>query len=260
MFYSILLIIFVFFFGAAIGSFIAASVYRMANRQPIAKGRSECVFCRYRLTIFDLIPIISFLVLRGKCRKCGAPIDRGDFFVEIIAGILFILPVLFYWNELFLARNYFILVLRDWIFLGSLLFLFLYDLKYRILPDIISIPVTIVLFVINALLGFKILNLLLAVAIGGGFFLLQYLLSRGKWIGDGDIRLGALLGAGVGFPGILLAIFMAYILGAFAGLYLLLSKKAALKSEIAFGTFLAIGGAVAIFWGNKIINWYLNII
>jgi len=259
MIYSALTILFIFFFGAAIGSFIAASVYRMGNRISIVKGRSECIFCQYKLSFYDLIPIISFLFLRGKCRKCGAPISRGDFFVEIISGILFVLPILFYWNNLF-ALNSLVLIVRDWIFLSVLLFLFLYDLKYKILPDIVSIPATVIVFVINALLGYKILNLLLAMAIGAGFFLLQYFISRGKWVGDGDIRLGALLGVGLGFPGILLALLVAYVLGAFVSIALLLSKRVSLKTEIAFGTFLALGGATGIFFGDKIINWYLSIL
>ncbi|MFH1193537.1 MAG: prepilin peptidase [bacterium] len=259
MIYSDVFVAIIFFFGAAIGSFIAASVYRLANRKPIARGRSECVFCRYQLSFYELVPLLSFIFLRGRCRQCKKPISRGDFFVELAAGILFVLPVVFYNGDLFDLR-FLLSLLRDWIFLGSLLFLFLYDLKYRQLPDIVGLPAAIALFVLNFFLGFGIYDLILGVAIGGGFFLLQYLVSRGKWVGDGDIRLGALLGAGLGFPGIIPALFIAYIIGGFVSAYLLLKKKTTLQSQIAFGTFLALGGAVALFWGAKIINWYLGLI
>lgn len=245
-----LLGIIIFIYGAAIGSFIAASVRRMENKKPIVFGRSECVSCGRRLGFFDLIPVFSFLFLRGKCRKCKQAIEFTDFLAEVACGALFAIAYF---------HNQGLPLIRDWIFLGVLVFLFLYDFKYRVLPDVVSIPSVIIVFALQLLTGRGILNLSIAVLAGGGFFLLQYLISRGKWIGGGDIRMGALLGAGLGWPGVAVAIFAAYILGGTVGAYLLLTKKKEMKSQIAFGTFLALGGAIALFWGEKIINWYIGL-
>lgn len=248
----VLTVFIIFIFGAAMGSFIGAAVYRMKNKKSIIRGRSECEKCGKKLKWYELIPIFSYLFLRGKCGKCGKAIGAELLLTEIICGAL-------YAAAYFYHRSPALLLIRDWIFLGGLVFLFIYDLKYKILPDLVTIPVAVAVFIINIILGVKITDLLLGVAVGGGFFLLQYLVSAGRWIGDGDIRMGALLGAALGWPNAIVAVFTAYILGGFYGGYLLVRKKAELKSQLAFGTFLAIGGAIALYWGEKIINWYLGL-
>jgi prepilin signal peptidase PulO-like enzyme (type II secretory pathway) len=97
-------------------------------------------------------------------------------------------------------------------------------------------------------------------AVGGGFFLLQYLVSRGKWIGGGDVRFGVMMGVLLGWPNILVALFIAYVLGAVVAVPLLIFKKKKMKSEVPFGAFLAIGTAAAMFWGSWIVNWYVGMI
>ncbi|PIR66356.1 MAG: hypothetical protein COU51_04305 [Parcubacteria group bacterium CG10_big_fil_rev_8_21_14_0_10_36_14] len=249
----------IFIFGSSIGSFIAASVYRIRKKETLM-GRSYCPKCGYKLGFFDLFPFFSFIFLKGKCKKCKSGIDWSNFLIEIFLGLLFVFVFFHRWIMAPDAETFSLVVIRDWIMIGGLSFLFIYDLKYKLLPDIVSIPLIVVLFVFNALIGVDIINLLLAIGIGAGFFLVQYIISRGKWVGDGDIRLGAVLGAGLGFPQIILALLVAYILGAFYGLVLLLLKKANMKSEIAFGTFLSIGGIISLFWGYRIITWYLNLL
>lgn len=243
--------IIIFFFGASIGSFIGAAVYRMKNKKSILRGRSECEACGKKINWRDLIPVFSYLYLRGKCRQCGKPIGISAFLVEIVCGALFLFAFVFHRG---------LPLFRDWIFLGGLIFLFIYDLKYKILPDLVTIPAAAAVFIINIISGYKITDLLLGVLSGGGFFAAQYLVSRGRWIGSGDIRMGALLGAALGWPNVAVAIFIAYISGGLYGGYLLLRKKAALKSQIAFGTFLAVGGVIALFWGGDVINWYFNLL
>lgn len=250
MFYIIL--IFIFLFGASIGSFIAAAVYRMENKRSILRGRSECEKCGAKLGARDLIPIFSYLFLRGKCGKCGKPIGVELLLMEIICGLLFA-------GAYFLHYSSVLLLARDWVFLSALAFLFFYDKKYGCLPDIVSIPSIIIVFGLNAAAGYDVWKLGIAVLAAGGFFLAQYLVSRGSWVGDGDIRMGALLGAGLGWPGVIVAIFLAYILGAVYSIILLLMKKKKMRSRIAFGTFLAAGGVIALFWGEKIINWYFGL-
>ncbi len=234
------------------GSFIAASVYRMENKKSILRGRSECEKCGAKLGARDLVPVFSYLFLRGKCGKCGKKIGVELFFMEIICGFLFA-------AAFFLHHSLVLLLVRDWIFLSALAFLFLYDKKYGFLPDAVSIPSIIIVFSLNAAAGNDAWNLGLAILAAGGFFLAQYLVSRGSWVGDGDIRMGALLGAGLGWPGVVAAIFIAYILGAIYSIFLLITKKKQMRSRIAFGTFLAVGGAITLFWGDVIIKWYLGL-
>jgi prepilin signal peptidase PulO-like enzyme (type II secretory pathway) len=109
-------------------------------------------------------------------------------------------------------------------------------------------------------LNFSISSLLLAAAIGGGFFLLQFLISNGRWIGGGDVRMGVMMGAWLGYPNIFVALFVAYILGALVGIILLLFKKASIKTEIPFGTFLALGTFFTIYYGDNLLNWYLTLL
>lgn len=251
--YLILSAIIVFFLGASVGSFVAASVYRMKNKKSILRGRSECEKCGKKLAWYELIPIFSYICLRGKCGKCGKKIGAELLLTEAICGALYVAAYFYHRSPIL-----FLLLIRDWIFLSGLVFLFIYDLKYKILPDAITITVAAAIFIVNIILGYKITDLVLAVAVGGGFFAAQYLVSRGKWIGAGDIRMGALLGAALGWPAVMVAIFISYIFGGFYGGYLLLRKRAVLKTQIAFGTFLAVGGVVGLYWGDYIIKWYLG--
>jgi len=125
--------------------------------------------------------------------------------------------------------------------------------------DIVIWPAVVFVFVANIFLGFSFLNLLIGLVIGGGFFYLQYAISKGKWIGGGDILLGILMGVILGWPMILTALYIAYILGGVVAITLLLMKKKKFGNEIPFGTFLALATFVTMLYGEVIYNWYLNL-
>jgi prepilin signal peptidase PulO-like enzyme (type II secretory pathway) len=127
-----------------------------------------------------------------------------------------------------------------------------------VVDDEISLPALVLIFLANLALGASWLTLLSSAIIGGGFFALQYVVSRGRWVGSGDIRLGALLGVALGWPNVLVALFLAYFAGAVSGLVLILLKKKHLKSPLPFGIFLAPAALVALWWGGAIVKWYLN--
>jgi len=259
-FYTIFIYFIIFIFGAAIGSFICASVYRIKHKKSIVLGRSACVKCGYILKFYDLIPLFSFIFLRRKCRKCKSKIAWEYFLIELATAFIFLFAFWFRGDELFNKEIFNVILLRDWIFLGSLVFLFVYDYKYQVLPDRVTIPASIIIFGINFYLGYNPINLLFSATVGGWWFGLQYLLSKGRWVGDGDIRMGILLGVALGFPNIILSLFLAYIIGAFFSIFLILKKKTDIKGQIAFGTFLSIGGFITLYWGDKIINWYLYLL
>jgi len=152
-------------------------------------------------------------------------------------------------------------LVRDFLFIIILIIIFVYDALYKIILSGIIWFGAIIGFIINYFFfHYSLSSLLWGVLIGGGFFLLQFLVSKGKWIGGGDVRMGVMMGIWLGFPNILAALFLAYILGALVAVILLLSKKKEMNSEIPFGTFLSLGTFISLFYGGIIIRWYVGML
>ena len=245
---EILTYIFVFFFGLIVGSFLNCVIYRLEEGKSFLKGRSFCPDCKHTLSWQDLIPLLSFLILKGKCRYCKKPISWQYPLVELATGILFILILNFSTRPggviLFVVSCFLIVI-------------FVYDLKHYIIPDKIIYPAIAIALIFN--FQFSIFNYSIFSAFGAAaFFLAIVLVSRGKWMGVGDIKLAFLMGLILGFPNILAALFLAFLIGAIIGVGLIVSQKKTLKSEVPFGPFLVTGTFIALFWGENIINWYLN--
>lgn len=252
---TILIYVLIFMFGAAIGSFINCLVWRQNNNMKIVSARSQCVHCGRRLTWWENIPIFSFLFLRGRCRTCKKKIPPYYFINEFFCGLFF---VFIYWTVLIHFHDSVWRFVRDLVFISFLLVIFFGDMLYQIIwPEIIW-PATIIGFLINWLfLDVPVSSMLIGLAIGGGFFALQYILSHGKWVGGGDVRMGVMMGIWLGFPAIVPAILMAYFLGGFGAIILLITKKKSwgASTEIAFGPFLALSTVWAMYHGEKVMNW-----
>jgi prepilin signal peptidase PulO-like enzyme (type II secretory pathway) len=236
-------------------------------------GRSYCPQCRTKIAWYDNIPLLSYLLLRGRCRHCHKTISIQYPLVEFAAGILFLLvflhifhlSIFFYPGFLDFTSEQIFILFRDWFFVSVLLAIFLFDWQWMVIPDIITLPAILIFLVINifAIVVLRIdniiwQNLFFSGIIGGGFFLAQYIVSKGKWIGGGDVRLGFLMGIVLGWPDILTALFLAYILGTLISLPLLLAKKKQLNSQVPFGIFLAIAAVITLFWGKDILHWYFT--
>ncbi len=256
-----LIYLFIFIFGLCVGSFINALVYRLQEKMPWVKARSICPECKTQLKWWHNIPLLSFIILCGRCAFCQKKIPWSYPLIEFFTGILFVIALIFFDGHYFsLFFQFFTIVV--------LVMLFLYDLKYTLIPDIISLPaIGVVLIFQLTYLFFRgqleinnFLFIFLSAIIGGGWFAAQYLVSHGKWVGGGDIRLGILMGLVLPWPHIITGLSLAYIGGAFISLPLLLSHRKNLKSEIAFGVFLVPATIVALWWGDKIVMWYLNLI
>jgi len=272
MFQVLLLIIFLT--GLAVGSFLNCVIYRMELKyrgevtSPL-RGRSYCPHCKHKLSWQDLIPVFSFLILRGKCRYCGKRISWQYPLVEIATALLFLLIFNFQFSifNKFSIFNFQTLFNLCFLFIVScfLIVIFVYDLKHYIIPDRVIYPAIIIALIFNFQflifnLQFSIFNELILSAFGAAlFFLLIVLLSRGKWMGIGDIKLAFFMGLFLGSPNILVALFLAFLIGAIIGVWLILAKRKTLKSEVPFGPFLVTGTFIALFWGQKIIQWYLNL-
>jgi prepilin signal peptidase PulO-like enzyme (type II secretory pathway) len=242
-----LIAVFVFVIGTCAGSFCSALLHRTRFGGSVVTGRSECVKCRHRLGFFDLIPIFSWLVRRGRCRYCRAPFGCQYLILEIVFGLLFLGA---YWR--FLPKEGVCLAAGCWadfarlaVFFVFLALVFVYDARYGEIPDSFSITGAVCAYVINVFANPSAwFWYLLAAAVGAAFFGAQYVVSRGKWIGDGDIILGIMIGAMVGWPFVIPAIFLAYILGLGVVIALVLSRRKQMSDTMPLGPLLALGTAI----------------
>jgi prepilin signal peptidase PulO-like enzyme (type II secretory pathway) len=260
---SFFILLIIFFFGLVIGSFLNAAIYRLHTGESISRGRSKCPQCRHALAAKDLIPVASFIFLGGRCRYCHKKISWQYPLVELATGLLFVLAYIIESSNYRLPTTDYrllILLLRDFFALSALMIIFVSDWLYLTIPDEVVLPAIIIIFFLNLLLGISWIALVLGLLVGGGFFALQYVLSKGVWVGGGDLRLGVLIGVLVGWPFILAALFIAYLAGALVALILLAVKKATPKTQIPFGIFLAPAALVILFWGNNLVSWYLNLL
>ena len=260
-----------FIFGLAIGSFLNSVIYRLDTRESIIKTRSHCPYCKKTLSWFELIPLMSFILQKGKCLKCKKKISWQYPLVELATGILFALVINFQFsifNKFSIFNFQFSISLLFWLFVVScLIVIFVCDLKHYIIPDQVIYPAILVAGIWYLVFGifirdtkYEILTTFLAALAAGAFFLAIVLVSKGKWMGVGDIKLALFMGLVLGWPKILVALFLAFLIGAFVSIILIILKKKTLKSEVPFGPFLAGGTIIAIFWGNVLINWYLGLI
>ena len=260
MFIDYLIGFFIFLFGLCIGSFLNCLVYRLEEEKSL-KGRSFCPHCKHALSWLDLFPVLSYLFLKGKCRYCRKSISIQYPLVELATGLIFLLI----FSYKFEISNFLNLLFLLYI-AGSLIAIFIYDLKHYIIPDKVLFPAIAAALVYDLISWQHILNNLLAVVIASGFFLAIFLISKGKWMGFGDVKLAVLMGLLLGFPNVLAALFLAFFFGAIIGVILMAfpfgsaqgRQKKSLKSEIPFGPFLIIGTFLTMFCGNQIIQWYLN--
>ncbi|MFH1112196.1 MAG: prepilin peptidase [Patescibacteria group bacterium] len=275
-----ILSVFFFLFGLILGSFFNVIILRLVREKNIL-GRSRCLDCGIQLKWYDNIPLLSFIFLKGKCRYCARPISWQYPLVELASGLLWLVGYLviarsvsdeailtfgqgitspvFGWAAM--TPEQWLAVMTFGIFSSILLILFVFDLRWYILPDIITIPAIVVALIINLMLGKDWLWLIISAVAGAVWFLLQYVLSRGKWVGSGDIRLGALIGAMLGsWQGLLIALFLAYLSGSVVAMVLVAIKKKGWKSQLPFGAFLTIATVITLLWGTQLWDWYLGLL
>ena len=243
---------FVFIFGLAVGSFLNVVIFRLGQKKSFFQGRSFCPHCRQTIAWYDNIPLVSFAILGGRCRRCRKKIFWQYPLVELATAVIFI----WFYFLFGLSLQFLVLV----IFSCFLLVIFVYDLKHYLILDAVTVPAMIFAFLANFCLGFGFWNLILAGAIGSGFFGLQFFLSRGRWVGGGDIRLGALMGLMLGWKFLLVALFLAYLIGSIFGLTLIALKRKKMSSAVPFGPFLAAAAFITFVYGQALLSWYLNLI
>lgn len=240
--------IIVFVVGAALGSFINVVIYRLPRRQSLVSPGSRCPHCGTPIRPHDNIPILSFLLLRGRCRACGQRISWRYPLVESVAGLL--LAVLW-------VRAEAVIPFVTWaLFVLMLLAVFFIDLDHHIVPNAITYP-GLVLGLLLAAGSNRFLEALVTAASAGALFLLIAIASRGG-MGGGDVKLAAMMGAFLGWPTIVVALLVAFTSGAVVGLLLIATGRRSRKDPIPFGPALAAGAVAAIFAADPVIRWYLG--
>lgn len=266
-------LIIVFILGLAVGSFLNALIFRLHSGESVAKGRSKCPKCQHELNTRDLIPVISFIMLRGRCRYCQTPISWQYPVVELVAAVLFTLIYQFLIPSTqpplsgvppeagHGAIEGFLYLVFLWFIASVLIVVFVYDLKHGLILDKIVYPSLIVTFIVVLFLPqFDFWHALIGSGVVGGFFLILVLLSRETWMGWGDAKLGFLLGLAIGWPLCLPLLFIAFVGGSVVTLLLLGLKLKGLKDTVPFGTMLTAAAIITLFAGPRVVEWYLGML
>jgi len=249
----------IFIFGSAIGSFLGVVIERIPREESITKGRSYCESCKRRLAPLDLIPLFSFLFLRGKCRYCKTKLSLYYPLVEFITGLLFVLVAfIFFGNNLLsvLTDTRSVVTLGAlWYLSASLVALFFIDLKYGILPFVIIFPAVLVTVLWHLVIPqADFVNLFLSAFGAFLFFLCLFLATKGRGMGFGDVVYAFLMGLLLGFPKIIFGLYIAFIGGAIISLLLVALKRKKLSGgTVPFGPFLIAGTIISLLWGQELI-------
>jgi len=245
----------IFIIGLVIGSFSNVCIYRIPRNESLVSPGSHCPQCNKPIPFYDNIPVISYILLKGKCRYCGQPIPLQYPIVELATGLFYLALYLFYGLQL-ITIIYMILC-------TLLIIISFIDLKERIIPDVLSLPFIAIGFIVSFFLRtLSPIDSLLGILAGGGSLLIiaiagTYLFKK-EAMGGGDIKLAAMIGAFLGWQLTLLSLFLGFFLGSIIGVIVLIINKG--KSDIVpFGPFIALGAMLSIFWGQAIIFWYLTI-
>jgi prepilin signal peptidase PulO-like enzyme (type II secretory pathway) len=260
---------FLFIFGTSVGSFLNVLIYRTRKNQPWMAGRSQCESCKKQIAWYDNIPLLSFIILRGKCRHCKKTLSISHPIVEGLAGTLFLwwYMVGFFFFQLS-QQPFSMLQPLFWLLVGLvLLFIFIYDYRYLIIPDwtVIALTTMALLYRIALVLA-GIMRpedfywTIFGAVAASGFFYAIWLLTKRRGIGFGDVKLAAPLGLLMGWPVVWIGLWLATVVGAVIGVALVATGKARFGKPIPFGPFLIIGTLLALVWGDTLISWYATLI
>jgi len=240
--------------GMLIGSFLNVCIHRLPLKQSVVTPRSRCPHCGHLLSWYDNVPLISYAVLRGRCRSCAAPISPRYPFVEALTGGIFVWHVLVFGATPLLAVRL--------VFACALIVLFAIDLEHQILPDRITLPGIVIGFLCSLLLPPGPLLSLGGIVAGGGILWAiaeaWFRLRKVDAMGFGDVKMLAMIGAFLGLPLVLLTFVLATMMGGIVGIVLIASRRASMATALPFGTMLAVAALIASLYGDPLLTWYLS--
>jgi len=245
--------ILIFILGLIVGSFCNVCIYRIPKNESIIYPASHCPKCRTTIKPVDNIPLLSYILLKGRCRNCGSKISIQYPVVELLTGIIYLIIYLIYGLSI---QSLIYIILSS-----ALIIIAFIDLNEQIVPDVISLPgigVGLILSFFVPYLSF--INSALGVVVGGGIILIIALVGsmifKKEAMGGGDVKLAAMIGAFLGWRYTIISLFLGFFLGALAGIFLILSKIKSKEDMVPFGPFIALGSLITLLWGEKIIAWY----
>jgi leader peptidase (prepilin peptidase)/N-methyltransferase len=245
-------------FGALIGSFLNVCIHRLPRGQSVVWPSSACPHCRRQLSWYENIPVVSFLALGGRCRSCRAPISIRYPIVESVTALMFGAASWYFGPSVLLASRL--------VFGCALIVLFAIDLEHHLLPNVITLPgivVGLAFSFFTSSTGPGWLSSLIGIVVGGGVLYgiaeAYYRIRHEEGLGMGDVKMLAMVGAFLGWPLTLVTLMMASFAGSAVGLALIATRRGTMKYALPFGTFLAMGAALATIFGPGLLDWYLGL-
>lgn len=252
-----LLALYVALVGLIVGSYLNVVIYRLPRGLSTVAPRSRCPSCGARIGALDNLPVVSWLLLHGRCRRCGAMISWRYPAVELATAGLFVACL----GRFGPTREAVVAA----VFVALLLALALIDAEHYLLPDRITLPGIVLGLAVQPLIdGVGLLSAAIGAALGGGLLLALWgawlLIRKEEGMGLGDVKMLAMVGAFLGWKGVIVTLFFASLVGAAVGLGLIAARRGDLGSRLPFGVFLALGGGVALFWGGAMVDSYLGLL
>jgi len=247
--------IFIFILGLIVGSFSNVCIYRIPKNESIIFPASHCPKCHSNISPVDNIPLLSYILLKGRCRNCKSKISIQYPIVELLTGLIYLIISLIYGLSI---QTLIYIILSS-----ALIIIAFIDLNEEIVPDVISLPGIVIGFIISFFVTYiSFINSALGILAGGGIILIIGLagsvIFKKEAMGGGDVKLAAMIGAFLGWKYIIVSLFLGFFLGAVTGIILILSKIKSREDLVPFGPFIVLGSFVTILWGEKIISWYLG--
>ncbi|HAJ32596.1 MAG TPA: prepilin peptidase [Candidatus Atribacteria bacterium] len=254
MFYGIEIVL-IFILGLIVGSFSNVCIYRIPRNESIVYPASHCLSCHSPIKPVDNIPLLSYILLKGRCRNCKSKISIQYPVVEFLTGFIYLIIYLIYGLSI---QTLIYIILSS-----ALIIITFIDLNEKIVPDVISLPGIVIGFIISFFVPYiSFINSALGVVVGGGIILVIGLIGtaifKKEAMGGGDVKLAAMIGAFLGWRYIIISLFLGFFLGALAGIILILSKIKSREDVVPFGPFIVIGSLITLLWGENILYWYLG--
>lgn len=247
---EVVLYVFSCLLGLVVGSFLNVVIYRLPRQESVVRPGSHCPACGNSIRWFDNIPLLSWALLRGRCRTCGTAISVRYPLVEALTGLVFGLAA---WRFGFSWQ-----LLISWVFLAALIAIAFIDFDHMIIPNNIVLPGAVVGLAASMALHPGGWWVYLAGSLGAAAFMVILALLWSGGMGPGDAKMALFMGAFLGAQ-VLVALFLAFLAGAIVGLYLILVHKRSRKTHVPFGPFLAFGSMIALYLGELILHSYLSL-
>ena len=240
--------------GLTVGSFLNVCIHRIPRGQSLVYPGSRCPHCGYALRWYDNVPVLGYLALLGRCRKCHARISARYPLVELVTLALFVVHgMAFGWSALLVPRL---------LFACMLVVLFAIDLEHQLLPNVITLPGIVIGLIASAVLPPGFIDAIIGVLVGGGVLWLigeaYYRYSGHEGLGGGDVKMLAMIGAFLGWKLVLVTLVLSSFAGSIIGLGVIVMKRGGMKYALPYGTFLALGALVASLFGDSIVSWYVS--